>query len=60
MKGKDRNVAENQTTVRLNQQQWELVDKTVERGEAATREELFRTALKEFWREHFSDEKPKS
>ncbi len=53
-------MAENQTTVRLNQQQWELVDKTVELGEAASREALFRTALKEFWREHFADEKPKS
>jgi Arc/MetJ-type ribon-helix-helix transcriptional regulator len=53
-------VAETKTTVRLNQQQWELVDKTIERGEAASREALFRTALREFWREHFADEKPKS
>ncbi len=53
-------MAETQATVRLNQQQWELVDNTVERGEAASREELFRTALREFWREHFADEHPKS
>ncbi len=35
-------MAENHVTVRLNQQQWELVDKTIERGEGATREELGR------------------
>lgn len=52
-------MAETKATVRLNQQQWELVDNTVERGEAASREALFKTALREFWREHFADEKPK-
>jgi Arc/MetJ-type ribon-helix-helix transcriptional regulator len=36
-------------TVRLNQQQLELVDRTVERGEASDREALFRRALREFW-----------
>ncbi len=46
-------MAENHVTVRLNQQQWELVDKTIERGEGATREELFKIALREFWRDHF-------
>jgi Arc/MetJ-type ribon-helix-helix transcriptional regulator len=35
--------------IRLNQQQWELVDETVARGVAANREELFRTALREYW-----------
>ena len=39
-------------TVRLNQQQLELVDRTVERGEAADREALFRRALREFWQAH--------
>ncbi len=53
-------MAETQATVRLNEQQWELVDTTIARGEAASREELFRMALGEFWREHFADENPKS
>lgn len=36
-------------TVRLNRQQLELVDRTVERGEAPDREALFRRALREYW-----------
>lgn len=44
-------MAENKVTVRLNQQQWELVDKTVAEGVAASREELFKKALREFGRE---------
>lgn len=44
-------MAENKVTVRLNQQQWELVDKTVADGAAASREELFKTALREYGRE---------
>lgn len=39
-------------TVRLNQQQWELVDETIARGVAADREELFRIALREYWQMH--------
>jgi Arc/MetJ-type ribon-helix-helix transcriptional regulator len=35
-------------TVRLNQQQLELLDRTVERGEAPDREALIRRALREF------------
>lgn len=34
--------------VKLNQQQLELVDRTVERGEAPDRAALFRRALREF------------
>jgi Arc/MetJ-type ribon-helix-helix transcriptional regulator len=34
--------------LRLNQQQLELIDKTVKEGEAADRAELVRRALKEF------------
>jgi Arc/MetJ-type ribon-helix-helix transcriptional regulator len=41
-------MAEQVVTVRLNQQQLELVDRTVERGEAPDREALFRRALREF------------
>lgn len=53
-------MAETQVTVHLNQQQWELVDKTVGHGEAPSREELFKTALRDFWREHLADDQPKS
>ncbi len=41
-------MGEQVVTVRLNQQQLELVDRTVERGEAPDREALFRRALREF------------
>jgi Arc/MetJ-type ribon-helix-helix transcriptional regulator len=42
-------MSEEAVKVRLNQQQLELVDHTVERGEASDREALFRRALREFW-----------
>jgi metal-responsive CopG/Arc/MetJ family transcriptional regulator len=35
-------------SVRLNQQQLELVDRTIARGFAATREDLMRLALREY------------
>ena len=41
-------MAEQVVRVRLNEQQWELVDRTVEGGEAPDREALFRRALREF------------
>ncbi len=44
-------MAEKKVTVRLNQQQWELVDNSVAEGVAASREELFKTALREYGRE---------
>jgi Arc/MetJ-type ribon-helix-helix transcriptional regulator len=34
--------------LRLNQQQLELIDNSVQAGEAASREELIRRALREF------------
>ncbi len=47
----------NQTvTVRLNQQQLELVDNTIERGVASSREELFKKALREYRRSDSPDE----
>ena len=45
-------MTENKVAVRLNQQQWELVDKTVAQGVAPSREELFRKALREYGSEH--------
>ena len=44
-------MAEKKVTIRLNQQQWELVDKTVAEGVAASREELLKMALREYGRE---------
>ncbi len=44
-------MAEKKVSVRLNQQQWELVDKTVADGVAASREELLTMALREYGRE---------
>jgi hypothetical protein len=38
--------------LRLNQQQFELVDRTVKRGEAKSREELVRRALAEHASKH--------
>jgi len=35
-------------SVRLNQQQLELIDRTIARGLAATREDLMRLALREY------------
>ena len=43
-------------TIRLNQQQEELVKKTIERGIAASPEDLLRKALREYWRDHFPDD----
>lgn len=45
-------MAEKKVTVRLNQQQWELVDNSVADGVAASREELFKAALREYGRAH--------
>ena len=45
-------MAEKKVTVRLNQQQWELVDKSVAEGVAASRDELFKMALREYGRDH--------
>ena len=51
-------MAKDTVTVRLNQQQRELVDKTIERGIAASPDDLLRKALKEYWRDHFPDGTP--
>ncbi len=51
-------MAKDTVTVRLNQQQRELVDKTIERGIAGSPEGLLRKALKEYWRDHFPDGAP--
>ena len=40
-------------TIRLDQRQRERIDKTIERGVAASPVELFRKALKEYWQDHF-------
>jgi Arc/MetJ-type ribon-helix-helix transcriptional regulator len=49
---KDRKMADHRVVLRLNQQQMELVEKTVARGEAANTGELVRRALKEFSARH--------
>jgi Arc/MetJ-type ribon-helix-helix transcriptional regulator len=41
-------MAEHIVRLRLNQQQLELIDKTVKAGEAPSRTELIRRALREF------------
>lgn len=38
--------------LRLNDQQLELIDNTIKAGEAATREDLIRRALREFCETH--------
>jgi len=38
--------------LRLNQQQLELIDKSIAAGEAGSREDLIRRALREFAAEH--------
>lgn len=48
-------MSRDKVTVRLNQQQRELVDKTIERGIASSPEDLLRKALREYWRDHFPD-----
>jgi Arc/MetJ-type ribon-helix-helix transcriptional regulator len=45
-------MAERAVRLRLNQQQLELIDKTVKAGEAASRADLIRRALKEFAAAH--------
>jgi Arc/MetJ-type ribon-helix-helix transcriptional regulator len=45
-------MAERIVRLRLNQQQLELVDNTVKAGEAPSRAELIRRALKEFAAAH--------
>lgn len=47
-------MAERSVTVRLNQQQLELIENTVKRGVAADREALLRRALHEYWKAHFA------
>lgn len=44
-------MAKQSVQVRLNQQQLELVDSTIARGEATSREQLFKRALRESWRD---------
>lgn len=41
-------MADKTVTLRLNQQQLELVDNSVKAGEAADRQDLIRRALREF------------
>lgn len=43
---------EQSVKVRLNQQQLELVNRTIEKGEAKDVQELFKRALREYWDKH--------
>ena len=45
----------NGVRLRLNQQQLELIDNSVKAGEAASREDLIRRALKEFAEMHLTE-----
>lgn len=45
-------MSSNTIRLRLNQQQLELIDKSVAAGEAESRAELIRRALREFAAEH--------
>jgi Arc/MetJ-type ribon-helix-helix transcriptional regulator len=45
-------MSERRVVLKLNQQQRELVDKTVTRGEAADRQALVKRALREFAARH--------
>lgn len=45
-------MSERRVVLKLNQQQRELVDKTVTRGEAANRQALVKRALREFAARH--------
>ena len=45
-------MGEHRVVLKLNQQQLELIDNTVAKGEAASREELIRRALREFAAKH--------
>ena len=51
----DRNMDRNGVRLRLNQQQLELIDNSVKAGEAASREDLIRRALKEFAEMHLTE-----
>jgi Arc/MetJ-type ribon-helix-helix transcriptional regulator len=48
-------VGEHRVILKLNQQQLELIDNTVAKGEATSREALIRRALKEFAAQHTAD-----
>ncbi len=50
----DPNEDSREVIVRLNQQQLELVDRTVERTGADSRADLLQQALQEFHSDHFS------
>lgn len=50
-------MADHRVILKLNQQQLELVDKTVAKGEASSRAELVRRALKEFAAKHTPEER---
>lgn len=50
-------MTDHRVTLRLNQQQLELVDNTVAKGGAPNRTALIRRALKEFAAAHRPDEK---
>jgi Arc/MetJ-type ribon-helix-helix transcriptional regulator len=45
-------MSNNTVRLRLNQQQLELIDKSIAAGEAGSREDLIRRALREFAAEH--------
>lgn len=45
-------MGEHRVILKLNQQQLELIDNTVAKGEATSRESLIRRALKEFAAAH--------
>ena len=50
-------MAERTVRLRLNQQQLELIDKTVKAGEALSRAELIRRALREYAASHAAPRK---
>ena len=50
-------MAEHKVVLRLNQQQLELIDRTVEQGEAKDRVTLIRRALREYAAAHGNDVK---
>lgn len=47
-------MSEHTVTLKLNQQQLELIDATVEKGEAPARDALVRRALREFAGKHLA------
>lgn len=50
-------MAEQSVKVRLNQQQIELVENTIKKGEAKDIPELFKRALREYWNKHHASER---